>query len=499
MKRYLVFMLILQLCTIMNLSAFAQKPEFKVLAFYSTKVESDHVDFSNDFRAFLKNLAVQKNFTFDATTDWTNLNDTLLRNYQVVIWINDFPHNENQRSTFQRYMENGGGWLGFHVAGYNDKTTKWPWFLSFLGGGVFHSNSWPPIPARLLVDDTNHPVTKRVSGAFASPVNEWYQWKPSPRENKDVKVLVSLDPENYPLGIKDILTGGDNPVVWTNTKYNMIYMNMGHGDKVMSDYMQNNMITDAVLWVGKKKNPSTTNLVALIQTISTPTMEIPEMITVQGGTFMMGDETGLGNKDEMPVHEVKLTTFKIAKTETTVAQWRVFCHATNRAMPAEPAFGWQEDHPIVNVSYDDAIAYCYWLNEKGAKFRLPTEAEWEFAARGGVKTKSYKYSGGDIIDSVAWYGGKGGYGTKAVAKKLPNELGLFDMAGNVYEWVSGGYDPASYASSPKEDPKGTSNARFYVLRSGGFDNEAFKSRITYRNILLPSRSNFNKGFRVASD
>ncbi len=232
--------------------SFAQKPEFKALAFYSTKVEPDHIDFSNDVRAFLRDLSVEKNFTFDETTDWTNLNDTLLRNYQVVIWINDFPHNQNQRASFQRYMENGGGWFGFHVAGYNDKTTKWPWYVNFLGGAVFHSNSWPPIPARLLVDDNRHPVTKRVAPAFASPVNEWYQWKPSPRENKDVKVLVSLDPENYPLGIKDILTGGDTPVVWTNTQYNMIYMNMGHGDKVMSDYMQNNMITDALLWIGRK-------------------------------------------------------------------------------------------------------------------------------------------------------------------------------------------------------------------------------------------------------
>lgn len=168
-------------------------------------------------------------------------------------------------------------------------------------------------------------------------------------------------------------------------------------------------------------------------------------------------------------------------------------------MPAVPSFGWKEDHPIVNVSYDDAVAYCYWLNEHGGSFRLPTEAEWEFAARGGVKSKGYKFSGSDNIDSVAWYGGKGGFGTKPVAKKQANELGLYDMAGNVYEWVSGGYDANYYSNSPKEDPRGPTTAQFYVLRSGGFDNEAFKSRITYRNILLPSRSNFNKGFRVAAD
>jgi formylglycine-generating enzyme required for sulfatase activity len=498
MNRYFLLLLILsKLLSVVSTPCFAQKPGFKVLAFYSTKVESDHVNFSNDLRAFMKNLAVEQNFTFDATTDWTNLNDTLLSNYQVVMWINDFPQNENQRTSFQKYMENGGGWVGFHVSGYNDKTTKWPWYLSFLGGGVFHSNSWPPIPARLIVDDNNHPVTKRLAPAYASPVNEWYQWKPSPRENKDVKVLVSLDPENYPLGIKDILTGGDNPVVWTNTKYNMIYMNMGHGDKVMSDYMQNNMITDALLWVGRKGGNSvvgaTTKNTALVSNL------VPAMVNVEGGNFKMGDETGQGNKDEMPVHEVRVKNFKIAKTETTVAQWRMFCNATNRKMPDIPAFGWQEDHPIVNVSWDDATAYCYWLNEKGGSFRLPTEAEWEFAARGGLKTKSYKYSGGNNIDSVGWYGGKGGYSTKAVAKKLPNELGLYDMAGNVYEWVSDGYDGDYYTSSPKDNPKGPKNPRFYVLRSGGFDNESFKSRMTYRNILLPSRSNFNKGFRLAAD
>src|SRR5262249_41010611 len=161
-------------------------------------------------------------FTFDVTTDWTNLNDTLLRNYNVVVWINDFPHTELQRKSFQKYMENGGAWLGFHVAGYNDKTTQWPWFVDFLGGAVFYSNSWPPVQARLLVDDTSHPVTRRMPPALASPVNEWYHWRPSPRENKNVKVLVTLDPANYPLGIKDILPPGDDtPVVWTNTKYRM--------------------------------------------------------------------------------------------------------------------------------------------------------------------------------------------------------------------------------------------------------------------------------------
>src|SRR5689334_5410282 len=101
----------------------AQRPDFKVLAFYSTIVEHDHQDFSKDVRAFFTQLSAERNFTFDVTKDWTNLNDTLLRNYDVVMWINDFPHSEAQRASFRKYMVNGGGWIGFHVSGYNDKTT----------------------------------------------------------------------------------------------------------------------------------------------------------------------------------------------------------------------------------------------------------------------------------------------------------------------------------------------------------------------------------------
>ena len=238
------------------LQSFAQtqRPNFKVLAFHSTRVEHDHQDFAQDVREFFTRLADEKDFTFDVTKDWTNLNDKLLRNYQVVMWINDFPHTAQQRKAFERYMERGGAWIGFHVAGYNDKTTEWPWFVDFLGGAVFYTNNWPPMPARLLVEDTAHAVTRRLPPALASPINEWYQWKPNPRDNRQVKVLVSLDPMNYPLGIKDIIRGGDTPVVWTNTRYRMIYLNMGHGDAVMSDALQNQLIANALLWVGTNSN-----------------------------------------------------------------------------------------------------------------------------------------------------------------------------------------------------------------------------------------------------
>jgi type 1 glutamine amidotransferase len=150
-------------------------------------------------------------------------------------------------------MEHGGGWLGFHVAGYNDKTTNWPWFVDFMGGAVFYTNNWPPLPAKLLVDDPTHPVTKQLPATYDAPANEWYLWKPSPRLNKNVRVLVTLAPSNYPIGIKDIIKDGDLPVVWTNTKYRMIYMNMGHGEKIFSDSTQNMLFANAILWLGNQK------------------------------------------------------------------------------------------------------------------------------------------------------------------------------------------------------------------------------------------------------
>ncbi|PWT77354.1 MAG: ThuA domain-containing protein [Bacteroidetes bacterium] len=232
---------------------FSQTPEFKVLAFYATTVEKDHVDFAGDALHFFAHLASKDRFTIDSTVEWDKLNEETLKNYQLVIWVNEFPHTEAQRRAFEHYMEHGGAWLGFHVAGYNDKDTNWPWLVDFLGGAVFYTNSWPPLAARLVVDDRNHPVTRRLPARFISPINEWYLWKPSPRLNKNVKVLVTLDSANYPLGKKDIIKNGDLPVVWTNTQFKMVYMNMGHGDQVLTDSFQNNMIEDAILWLGRKK------------------------------------------------------------------------------------------------------------------------------------------------------------------------------------------------------------------------------------------------------
>jgi YVTN family beta-propeller protein len=231
-------------------ASFAQQSRFKVLALYSDTTEPDHVQFAKDAVKFLADRAATEHFTFDATTNWADLNDERLKNYQLVIWLNESPTKTEQRNAFERYIQSGGAWLGFHAAGYNDKDTNWPWFVDFLGGAVFYINSWPPLPARVSIDESSHPVAAGLPGDFESPANEWYAWNPSPRLNKDVRVLATFDPSNYPIGFKDVLTSGDLPVVWTNTKYKMVYMNMGHGDKIFTSSTQNQLIDNLVNWLG---------------------------------------------------------------------------------------------------------------------------------------------------------------------------------------------------------------------------------------------------------
>lgn len=238
----------------LSAAAFGQHPRFRAIAFYTTTVERDHVDFARDAIKFYTELAVEKNFVFDTTTNWENINDDYFENYQVVLWLNDFPKNEKERAAFQRYINKGGSWLGFHVAGYNDRYTQWPWFVRFLGGAVFYNNNWPPLPAKLIINDTQHPVTRHMPAGYKAPINEWYGWNPNPRLDKDVKVLVTLDPANYPLGKKDLIRSGDIPVVWTNTRYKMLYMNMGHGDQIFTSSLQNKMFENAILWLGEKKS-----------------------------------------------------------------------------------------------------------------------------------------------------------------------------------------------------------------------------------------------------
>ena len=231
---------------------YAKAPRFKALIYYTQHAEEAHVQFAEQATTFFKKLNYGDGFVLDNTTDFSKYPYEKLKEYNVIIMLNTSPNTKAERDAFEQYMENGGGWVGFHAAAYNDKNTHWPWFVKFLGGGVFYCNNWPPQPVLVEVDNEEHPVTKNLPASFVAPASEWYQWTPSPRQNKDVEVLLSLSPKNYPLGIKDVVNFGDFPIVWSNKNYRMIYLNMGHGDEEFIDGTQNLLLVNAFRWVVSK-------------------------------------------------------------------------------------------------------------------------------------------------------------------------------------------------------------------------------------------------------
>lgn len=231
---------------------YAKAPRFKALIYYTQHAEEAHVQFAEQATTFFKKLNYGDGFVLDITTDFSKYPYEKLKEYNVIIMLNTSPNTKAERDAFEQCMENGGGWVGFHAAAYNDKNTHWPWFVKFLGGGVFYCNNWPPQPVLVEVDNEEHPVTKNLPASFVAPASEWYQWTPSPRQNKDVEVLLSLSPKNYPLGIKDVVNFGDFPIVWSNKNYRMIYLNMGHGDEEFIDGTQNLLLVNAFRWVVSK-------------------------------------------------------------------------------------------------------------------------------------------------------------------------------------------------------------------------------------------------------
>lgn len=255
-----LFILLFTACTLLTYAQvpegypanYAKAPRFKALIYYTQHAEEAHVQFAEQATTFFKKLNYGDGFVLDITTDFSKYPYEKLKEYNVIIMLNTSPNTKAERDAFEQYMENGGGWVGFHAVAYNDKNTHWPWFVKFLGGGVFYCNNWPPQPVLVEVDNEEHPVTKNLPASFVAPASEWYQWTPSPRQNKDVEVLLSLSPKNYPLGIKDVVNFGDFPIVWSNKNYRMIYLNMGHGDEEFIDGTQNLLLVNAFRWVVSK-------------------------------------------------------------------------------------------------------------------------------------------------------------------------------------------------------------------------------------------------------
>ncbi len=159
------------------------------------------MDFALQAIPFFQAMARRDHFVFETTTNWNDLNAAVLKNYQIVVWLDDAPARPAQRAAFQDYMEHGGGWLGFHIAGYMDSRSTWPWFADFLGT-VFAGNSWPPLPATLIIDDRAHPAGKGLPARYVSPANEWYFWKPDPRRNPRHQSVDDAGSLQFPTGIQ---------------------------------------------------------------------------------------------------------------------------------------------------------------------------------------------------------------------------------------------------------------------------------------------------------
>lgn len=255
-------------------------------------------------------------------------------------------------------------------------------------------------------------------------------------------------------------------------------------------------------------NPQSTSLIA------------PATVFVKGGIFTMGctkEQGGECSDYEKPAHQVTLSDFNIGQFEVTVQQYMQFVEETKTHYPEWLEKGsnyniktGKDDgykklgdalqnptNPIIGVSWDDATAYCQWLSGKtGKKYRLPTEAEWEFAARGGTQSKTFKYSGSNTLDEVAWSGSNSGNKTHAVGTRAKNELGIFDMSGNVWEWCSDWF--GNYQSVAQANPKGAATGSNRVIRGGSWLNYSGYCRAAYRGNDAPAHRANYLGFRVCS-
>jgi len=243
------------------------------------------------------------------------------------------------------------------------------------------------------------------------------------------------------------------------------------------------------------------------------------LLLVEKGSFTMGDTDGAS--DEKPTHKVTFTyNFYIGKYEVTFDEYDAFCSATGKSKPNDQGWG-RGSRPVINVTWWDAIDYCNWLSEKEKLpkaydsngnlldkdgrvttditkvlgYRLPTEAEWEFAARGGNKSRGYQYAGSSTVGDVAWYDSNSGGKTQEVGKKAPNELGIYDMSGNVWEWCSDWY--GNYSSSAQTNPYNSTAGSYRVYRGGSWRNFATSTRVAFRGGDSPTAANYRLGFRIA--
>ncbi|MEQ0562193.1 RICIN domain-containing protein [Amycolatopsis sp. NEAU-NG30] len=238
---------------------------FKVLAFYSGTYDAAHISFEKEANVWFAQQASANGFTYTSTTDWNRLTTLTPGQYQVVLFLDDQPQSQAQFQGFQRYMQAGGAFFGFHVTAYNDSSTPSyaNWFHNdFLGTGRFTSNTWGPTAETLKIENRTHPATANLPSTIRSSVSEWYAWQYDLRQNPDITILASMDSSTFPIGTDPSQTwySGYYPIMWTNKNYKMLYANFGHNamnyqtntalSSTFESADQNRFVLDGLRWLG---------------------------------------------------------------------------------------------------------------------------------------------------------------------------------------------------------------------------------------------------------
>lgn len=259
---------------LLTITSLRSQDRFSVVGFYTAQKDQAHISFVHEANKWFSRMAKENHFRYDSTNEWNNLNDKLLSQYQVVVFLDTRPENPEQRMAFQKFMNSGGAWMGFHFSGFaltpSAYPQNWDWYHNeFIGAGEYKSNTWRPTSAILKVEAKDHPALRNAPATFKSSPNEWYRWNLDLRNNKNIQILLSIDPSSFPLGtgpkLHEIWHEGYYPVAWTNKNYRMIYFNMGHNDidyehhtnKELSltfgNPVQDRLILESLLWLGKKE------------------------------------------------------------------------------------------------------------------------------------------------------------------------------------------------------------------------------------------------------
>lgn len=211
----------------------------KILALYTGRADLAHISFVNEAKKELPKMAVLNNYHLEVSDNWSLLNIKDLNRYQLILLLDTRPELPAQRTAFKKFMDNGGACIIFHFAGFaltpSDFPQNWNWYHdTLIASGQYKGNTWRPTTAILKNENPSHPLLKNLPQQFRSAANEWYSWEKDIRNNPDIDILLSIDSSSFPLGTgpkqHEIWHEGYYPVAWTNKKYRMVYINMGHND-----------------------------------------------------------------------------------------------------------------------------------------------------------------------------------------------------------------------------------------------------------------------------